>query len=170
MKEIIELYHASTETVACPDVGRGRRDLDFGPGFYLTDVYEQAVSWACRRGRERKARALLNVYNFDKTDLTLEARCKFFPRYDEEWLRYVADCRSARPVWQAYDYVEGGVANDRVISTVSLFMQGVLPADYALERLQYLQPSNQICILSQDLVRQRLTFKECVTLTDDGQL
>lgn len=40
------LYHGSTTIVTHPLVNVGRKDLDFGPGFYLTPLYEQAKQWA----------------------------------------------------------------------------------------------------------------------------
>lgn len=40
MKRI--LYHGSDSIVEKPDVTCGRSDLDFGQGFYLTDIREQA--------------------------------------------------------------------------------------------------------------------------------
>ena len=34
--------------VDAPLVGIGRHNLDFGSGFYVTDIEEQAISWATR--------------------------------------------------------------------------------------------------------------------------
>ena len=34
----IEVYHAGTDRVERPDCRHGRVDLDFGQGFYLTDI------------------------------------------------------------------------------------------------------------------------------------
>lgn len=42
------LYHGSSVVVEHPLVNIGRKDLDFGPGFYLTPLYEQASKWAIR--------------------------------------------------------------------------------------------------------------------------
>lgn len=36
------LYHGSSVIVEQPLASIGRRDLDFGPGFYLTPLREQA--------------------------------------------------------------------------------------------------------------------------------
>ena len=35
------LYHGSNVIVEHPLVSIGRKDLDFGPGFYLTPLFEQ---------------------------------------------------------------------------------------------------------------------------------
>ena len=45
MNEII-VYHGGTEFVDKPDCKRGRKNLDFGQGFYVTDIRDQAVKWA----------------------------------------------------------------------------------------------------------------------------
>ena len=42
------VYHGSTLCVENPLVGVCRDNLDFGKGFYLTDICEQAISWAKR--------------------------------------------------------------------------------------------------------------------------
>lgn len=42
----IEVYHGSVVKVETPICHIGRENLDFGRGFYLTDIREQAVRWA----------------------------------------------------------------------------------------------------------------------------
>ncbi len=37
--DILELYHAGTDKIETPKISFSRPDLDFGPGFNLTDVY-----------------------------------------------------------------------------------------------------------------------------------
>jgi len=46
----MRLYHASTLVIEKPDVLHSRDKLDFGKGFYLTAIREQAVRYAehCR--------------------------------------------------------------------------------------------------------------------------
>ena len=40
------VYHGSSEIVKKPDVLHSYRPLDFGMGFYVTTVEEQAARWA----------------------------------------------------------------------------------------------------------------------------
>lgn len=57
----MEVYHASTVVVESPDTTHSRAFLDFGPGFYVTTLQEQAVKYGARftnRGKE----AILNIY------------------------------------------------------------------------------------------------------------
>lgn len=39
------VYHGSNVIVNCPDIGHSFRPLDFGKGFYVTTVTEQAERW-----------------------------------------------------------------------------------------------------------------------------
>lgn len=45
---MLTVYHGSTYRVEQPLAGVCRPNLDFGVGFYLTDLKEQAVRWALR--------------------------------------------------------------------------------------------------------------------------
>lgn len=166
MKDKIEIYHASTEPISKPLCGIGRKNLDFGPGFYLTDMYDQAVMWAKRRASERQLPAILNVYLLDRKNVLKEARVRIFEEYDKEWLNFIVACRKGEPVWKEYDYIEGGVANDRVIDTVNLFINGLISEEGALRRLCYLKPNNQICILNQDVLDRYLMFDNAINLSD----
>lgn len=42
---MLTVYHGSTYRVEQPLAGVCRPNLDFGVGFYLTDLKEQAVRW-----------------------------------------------------------------------------------------------------------------------------
>lgn len=168
--DVIEVYHAGTERVENPDCTYGRENLDFGHGFYITDIYDQAFNFANSKARERNANAKINIYLLDRKSLLSESRYKIFDRYDGEWLEYVVGCRAGKNIWEDYDYVEGGVADDRVIDTVNLYIQGILTQKEALRRLRYLKPNNQICILNQESLEKYLKFTDYITLTEDGLL
>ena len=43
---MITLYHGSYIAVPSPLVGLGRKKVDFGQGFYLTNLHNQAKAWA----------------------------------------------------------------------------------------------------------------------------
>lgn len=42
------LYHGSYLEISRPDLVHSRANVDFGPGFYVTPLYEQAVKWVGR--------------------------------------------------------------------------------------------------------------------------
>jgi hypothetical protein len=151
----MKLYHASTCVVEKPDVLHSRDKLDFGMGFYLTAIREQAEQYAkrfTRRGKE----AFINEYELD--DETPGFNIKSFPSYDEEWLDYVAVCRNGGMPQPLYDGVSGGVANDKVFNTVDLYFAGVISKDEALGRLKYEKPNHQLCILNGQMLNGHLHF------------
>ena len=163
----MELYHGSYMVINQPRTDAGRRNLDFGRGFYLTSIREQAEQWA-KVVTERKTRGgtpYLNVYNFDYEQIPLITnKHKIFDSYNLEWLDFVVACRQGEPVWQQYDIVEGGVANDNVIDTVEDYQMGILTAEQALGQLRYKKVNHQVCIINQLVIDKCLQFKESVTL------
>lgn len=161
----IEVYHAGTENVEHPDCRHGRKNLDFGQGFYITDIYDQAFNFAQSKSRERRLPALINVYLLDRQSLLEEANSLIFDSYNEEWLEFIVECRSGGEIWKEYDYIEGGVADDRVIDTVNMYIEGFISRDRALNNLKYLKPNNQICILNQKLLDKYLKFTNCLKIT-----
>ena len=166
MSTRIEVYHASVEHIQTPDTRHGRAQLDFGPGFYLTDIYEQAVNWSIRRSNKFKKEPVVNKYRLQQEELLAEAgqRARIFPQYDDEWLDFIVGNRLGQDLWKEYDYIEGGVANDRVVDTIDLYMTGFIPRFEAIERLKYLRPNNQICISSQILIDKYLFFKDSIII------
>ena len=42
----MKLYHSGLSVIHTPDIRRGRKNADFGPGFYLTTDLEFALRWA----------------------------------------------------------------------------------------------------------------------------
>lgn len=163
MNEVI-VYHGATQKVDRPVCKFGRPNLDFGQGFYVTDIREQAVEWADRMGRNRKETPVLNKYRLNRERILAEGRCKVFKAYDREWLEFIVASRRGIHVAESYDYIEGGVANDRVVDTVNLYMAGLMDEETALRRLAQHQPNNQMCILSQDLLDKYLIFDGTTTI------
>lgn len=164
--DIIEVYHAGTDVVESPNCKAGRKNLDFGQGFYLTDIYDQALNFARSKSVDRKRPGIINVYLLDKAAIMKEAKSLIFDKYDDAWLEFIVACRAGKDVWSNYDYVEGGVADDRVINTVNLYIQGYISKERALQNLRYLKPNNQICILNQNLVNCYLKFTNSLILPE----
>lgn len=57
----MKVYHASSIVVANPDTIHSREYLDFGRGFYITTLREQAEKYALRFLRRGES-AVLNIY------------------------------------------------------------------------------------------------------------
>ena len=145
-----------------PLVGLGRKKVDFGQGFYLTNLHDQAKAWAEtiaeRTGRNTKP--IVSAYTLDYSSVKNGGfRIKVFDSYDLEWLEYVIDCRRGGDMQKQYDIVEGGVANDNVIDIVEDYENGIITAEQALGQLRYKKVNHQLCILTQEIIDKYLTFK-----------
>lgn len=160
----MRLFHGSTRRIDAPRVDVGRHNLDFGPGFYLTDLREQAERWACRPVNAGKPH-ILNIYEWTYTPPSSpDIRYRHFPEYDDAWLDFGVANRRGSPAWKGLDVVEGGIANDRVFNTIELYAAGLTPKEDALQKLRLERPNNQICVLSQSVLDRFLRFVEAVEL------
>lgn len=158
---MITLYHGSYIQVGKPLVKLGRKKVDFGQGFYLTKLRQQASSWAetIAERKGRNALPTLSIYSFDYDAVkNKDYRIKIFDSYNLEWLEYVVDCRKGGTKQTMYDIVEGGVANDNVIDTVEDYENNVITAEQALGQLKYKAVNHQLCILNQEIVDNYLSF------------
>ncbi|MBQ3655473.1 MAG: DUF3990 domain-containing protein [Bacteroidales bacterium] len=152
------VYHGGTEIIDKPLCKIGRKNLDFGQGFYITNIRTQAVSWAQNIALKRGESPILNVYNLNKDGVLKNFRCKIFTAYDAEWLDFIVENRMGHNAAKNFDYVEGGVANDRIIDTVNLYISGIIGNETALKRLSEHQPNNQMCILNQKIIDNYLVY------------
>lgn len=157
MSEVV-VYHGGTDIVEAPICKFGRRNLDFGQGFYVTDIRKQALEWAVLMADRRKREPVLNRYLLNRDAIMTEGRCRIFIAYDRDWLEFIVASRRGQPVAEAYDYIEGGVANDRVVDTVNLYMLGLMDIDTALGRLSQHQRNNQMCLLAQEITDKYLIY------------
>ncbi len=103
------LYHGSFVVVAQPDLVHSRRNVDFGKGFYVTPIYEQAEKW-CSKFKRRGKDGIVSRYVFDENAYE-ELKTLIFDAYSEDWLDYILNCRRGQDSTD-YDLVVGGVAND----------------------------------------------------------
>lgn len=156
----MKLYHSSTVPVHVPDTVHSRDFLDFGKGFYLTSIHDQAVRYA-QRFLRRNRDAWLNSYEFE-CDLE-EWKVLNLEKYDKEWLRFIAKCRAGEDDTD-FDLVIGGIANDKVIQTLDRYFMGELTEDEALGFLKFEKPNIQYCIRSQRML------DECIRHIDSKQL
>ena len=139
-----------------------RKFLDFGQGFYVTTLKDQAVKYAqrfIRRGKE----AWLNIYELDEDFMSSSFIIREFEKYDANWLDFVVACRKGIIIGN-YDIVKGGIANDKVFRTVDLFFSGDITKEEALRRLLFELPNDQLCIRSQKILDNYLTFKDSIRL------
>lgn len=150
----MKVYHSSNMVVEHPDIQHSRKYLDFGRGFYMTTLYEQAERYA-QRFMRRGQQAWLNTY-----ELEFEAgswNVLRFETYDKQWLDFVAQCRDGKDVGD-YDLVVGGIANDKVILTLDRYFSGEISQEEALGMLRFEKPNIQYCIRSERMLKECLTY------------
>jgi hypothetical protein len=146
----MEVYHGSTVIVAQPHIIAQEVGRDFGPGFYVTDIKGQARRWAMRKVRivrrgDPQVKAYVSKYLLDESRYTT-LKCRDFPEPSLEWLEMVCSCRSDPNYRHGYDSVSGKIADNAVGETVSYVVQGIMRPEDAIERLQFTQINNQICL------------------------
>lgn len=140
------LYHGSTMAVRKPIVSRGRGKTDFGKGFYTTTSREQAEKWAqIKRDRMGdEAHAIVSVFELDDAVLNNPAyHTRHFDGATAEWLNFVVGNRRGE-VHHNFDLIMGPVANDKLYATITLYENGILDANAAIEQLNTHQLFDQL--------------------------
>ena len=149
----MRLYHSSSVVVERPDLDHSRKYLDFGRGFYLTSILEQAQRYG-ERFKRRGKDAWLNIYEFscDETEWNIFR----FEAYDKTWLDFISKCRAGEDE-SKYDLVVGGIANDRGILTLDRYLTGEISLQETLGLLEFVTPNIQYCVRSEEMLRRCLT-------------
>ena len=162
------LYHGSYTMVKTPLANAGRRNLDFGKGFSVTNLKSQAEKWALVVGGRRNDNdeGVVSVYEFDESVMASYNVLRF-PDYDIKWLDFVVANRNGEDAAQGYDAVEGGVANDQVIDTIEDYEMGRITAEQALAQLRFKKPNHQLCIRNQEILDKHLHFRESYIIKDE---
>ena len=129
------LYHGSRETVELPEIRVQKFHKDFYWGFYCTEFEKQAVRWATRFGKS----GIVNVYSFDES---VEISTKRFPEMSDEWLDFIAACRTGKP--HDYDVVEGPMADDTIFNYIQSFVDGEISREAFWALAKFKHPTHQI--------------------------
>ncbi|MCQ2537897.1 MAG: DUF3990 domain-containing protein [Lachnospiraceae bacterium] len=151
------LYHGSNIEVSKPDITKSRAKLDFGIGFYTTDIEEQAKKWS-ERFKAKGEAAIVSVYELND-DALIKCKVLKFDSYSGDWLDFIVGCREGKETTD-YDIIIGGIANDKVFDTCELYLKKMITKRAALGRLKYEKPNMQLCIKNQDVIDKYLVFKE----------
>ena len=127
------------------------------------------ATMALESGARRLGITPLAMYRrLKQQDLIHQRLLRHYDMLHTQSLDYVVACRRGEDVWQQYDIVEGGVANDNVIDTVEDYSQGIITAEQALGQLRYKPLNHQLCIISQTVIDRCLRFTEAVDLKPEA--
>ncbi len=126
---ILKLFHVGFYIIEDPDIHYGKKNADFGQGFYLSNDEEFSHRWAEIRPQQS---TYLNSYELDLANL----RVKRFER-NEEWFRYIFDNRRGKEdAFADYDVIIGPIANDTIYDVLGITTSGYLSDEEALPLLQ----------------------------------
>ena len=152
----MKLYHTSNTEIRDPDIYRGRKNADFGQGFYLTTDMEFAYRWA---GKD----AIVNEYELDEDGLLIYR----FER-DEDWFNYIFQNRRVRD-GLSVDVVIGPIANDTIFETLGIISSGLLSSADAMKILMIGPEFTQVAIKTEKAASQLKWIRsEKITKLDEA--
>lgn len=148
------LYHGSNVEITEIDLSKGQKDKDFGQGFYLTDMREQAEAMARRRVmiaemngvKSDSQSGIVSSFEFDESVLSsgaLKVLC--FDKPTAEWADFIVKNRHSRRNGFVHDYdiVYGPVADDGVYDQIRRYEQGRISLEELADELKYAKLNNQ---------------------------
>jgi hypothetical protein len=145
----MRVFHGSYAAVSEIDLTKGRNNLDFGKGFYVTGIRSQAEFWATGTGRFHKTDGVVSEFEFYENAFEhYGLKVLRFSGYTEQWLDFVVLNRDPKSPIPAHDcdIVEGPVANDDVNDRINDYLEGAVSKADFLKELAMHRPTHQICL------------------------
>lgn len=139
------LYHGSNMPVDVIDLNKGKKGKDFGQGFYLSELYEQAYRMAeLTVAKTGEGDPVVSKFVYDK-EKAADLKILRFEGYTKEWAEFIIMNRRNRTNLQAHDYdiVYGPIADDTVGATINLFLRSYIDLDELIRRLKFVVPKYQ---------------------------
>jgi hypothetical protein len=144
----MRVFHGSYTKIDKIDLSKCEIGKDFGQGFYVTKIREQAEFWAERRGLSNKTEGIVTEFEFNENAFQyFNLKTLRFAGYDENWLDFVAknrDTSLSQPTHD-YDIIEGPIADDRIATRIKTYLKGKIPKQQFLEELKFMKETHQIC-------------------------
>ncbi len=136
----MKLYHGTNLDFSEIDFRKCKPNKDFGCGFYLTDIKQQAIEMAIRRTKfEETGSPVVQEYDFDESLLlSNELNVKLFDGISTDWAQFIVANRKAREKQiHNYDIVVGPIADDGVVFQINLFMMHFITIEELVKRLEF---------------------------------
>lgn len=150
----MKLYHGSNTKIEKIDLSKCRPYKDFGQGFYLTEIKEQAEKMASRTAHIYEGEPVVTEFEFDESALT-KLSVKQFDEPNEEWALFVLANRSkeSQQPTHSYDIVIGPVADDDIAQLFRNFNDGYINLAMLVEGLKYKKVSSQYFFHTEDAIK-----------------
>ena len=145
------VYHGSNVEIDAIRLEKCGKYKDFGRGFYVTALEEQAERMAKRTAKRLGGTPTVTIFDFDENELA-GLKYKEFKYIDDNWARFIINNRDKdfKDIFSElsnhdnkYDVVSGAVANDDIATTFALFRGGIINLEILAARLEYRELSNQ---------------------------
>lgn len=150
----MKLYHGSNMVIEQIDLSKCKPYKDFGQGFYLTEIKEQAEQMARRTSAIYGGEPVVTEFEFDETALnTLSV--KIYQEPCEEWALFVMANRSrnnAQPTHR-FDIVIGPVADDTIATLFRNFDDGIIDLQMLVNGLKYKKVLSQYLFHSAEAIK-----------------
>lgn len=139
--------------------------LDFGPGFYLTDTYERAVSFISRAPilapdgsiQPRKNWAII-TFQFNPFNLLFlyETQYNFcnFAKHNDEFANFVLKNRLYNTEEEnphPYDIIWGVMSDNNPIQIIEEYQKSIINYEIAIEKLKKTNSMRQLYIRNQNI-------------------
>jgi len=158
----MKVYHGSYAAIDAIDLTLCEVGKDFGQGFYVTKLYEQAKFWAIRKGKIKRTNGVITEFDFNENICRImKLNVLNFNDYDEKWLDFVVLNRlndTEQPAHN-YDIIEGPVADDRITEQIKDYIAGIITKEQFLNDLVH-NPSHQICFCTVQSLQALLLSKD----------
>lgn len=150
----MRLYHGSNVVIESINLAMCRPYKDFGKGFYLTDIEEQAKQMAKRVSRIYGGLPIVNAFEIqDDFRKLADIRIKDFGiQTTEEWAKFVMNNRNRTFTDEAntlcnkdnkYDIVIGPVADDNMALLFRQYENEIIDFETLLKGMIYKKTSSQ---------------------------
>lgn len=144
------LFHGTNQDFETIDLNKCTPYKDFGRGFYLTDIFDQALAMAQKRENLFGGTAIVHQYEFDEYNASKALKMLRFDNPDENWAEFIYKNRSRAEKFQHdYDIVYGPIANDGVAYLLGRYEEGSLELKELARELEFRELNNQYYFANQ---------------------
>ena len=148
---MINLFHGTNVLFDTIELSKCRPYKDFGKGFYLTDIRQQAEEMAIRRTKiSGEGVPVVSSFSFDDELLSNGyLNVLQFDNPSVEWANFILKNRMEKNYLHKYDIVVGPVADDGVVLQLDLYLRHLITMEQLVKELTYKKLSKQYCFATE---------------------
>lgn len=155
------LYHGSNVEIKKIDLSLSRKFKDFGTGFYLTTILDQAIERAIAISTRDGGEPIVTSFEFDDSDLS-SLKVKKFEKVSIDWAIFITNNRNKNfnnysdelsNHDNKYDIVYGPIADDNVLGSIELFLNDIIDSKYLVKKLKYKKLNNQYSFHTKESIK-----------------